>query len=192
MISVFVFGENEMNGRGGSDRKPPSASAAGRTMTPRAALDARGLMDLDARPGPPRAALRIALLVLAATVAPAAAQAPAAGTIEICRVAGARDRDEGKRLDIPKGAVFGDTGRRDGPDHGGRYWPLWIATTRAVSIDVTERCATAPAQITANMDRHRLQVGDARLFLPSVAAYGALPDWPGGRRLTATATTDFK
>ena len=59
-------------------------------------------------------------------------------------------------------------------------------------IAATERCATATARITGNMDRHRLHVVDARLFVPSAAAHGVLPRVAGRRGITAVARTDFK
>jgi hypothetical protein len=138
------------------------------------------------------AAIGIGAIALAAALAPAWAGDGASGKIEICRGSEIRYPGEKLRIEIPRGAVFGDSGRLVASGYGGAYWPLWIATTDAVVIAAAERCATATARIVGNMNGHRLHVVDDRLFVPSAAAQGVLPEWPGGVRLTAVARTDFK
>jgi hypothetical protein len=134
----------------------------------------------------------IGVIALATAIAPASAGDGASGKIEICRRTEFPERNGPQRIEIPRGAVFGDSGRLVSTGYGGAYWPLWIATIDTVVIEAGARCTTTTARITANMDRRLLQVVDERLFVPAAAAQGALPAWPGRVRLTAVATTDFK
>ena len=131
------------------------------------------------------------LIVAAIALAPAARAADAvSGTIQICRVAGPGDMHQGRAIEIPLGAAFGDTGY--GSDHRGNYWPLWIATVEPMTLAVDQDCGAVRARITGNSENRRLRVVDHRWFTPSSAAPATLPDWPGNFNISATATSDFR
>ena len=133
------------------------------------------------------------LAALAVGLPAHAVEAAASGTIRICRAPGENEAHKGKVIEIPKGAVFGDTGVMNAPDGGGRYWPLWIETMEPARIEAAGACGTVKARITGNMDRHRLRIIDRRLFVPAgVVAGGKLKEWPGDLDLAATVTADFK
>ena len=139
--------------------------------------------------------LKLFVVLAAVAVGPAAQaiEAAASGTIRICRAPGESETHKGKAIEIPKGAAFGDTGVVNGPNGGGRYWPLWIETTEPTRIEAADACGTAKARVTGNMDRHRLRIIDRRLFVPAgVVASGRLKEWPGDLALAATVTADFK
>ena len=65
------------------------------------------------------AALGIAVIIHAAASAPARAEDGASGTIEICRGPEVRYPGESQRIEIPRGAVFGDSGRLVSTGYGG-------------------------------------------------------------------------
>jgi hypothetical protein len=136
---------------------------------------------------------RFFVLLLAALGAPLAAALAAdipSGTVEICRVSRPGDMHKGEVIEIPLGATFGDTGF--GADHGGNYWPLWIATTQPLTIAAAESCGKTHARITANLDRHFVRVGDQRWFTPTGGDAGKVAGWPGNLALSAIAVTDFR
>ena len=131
--------------------------------------------------------------LIAATLfaAPAALAADAAsGIIQICRVATAGDHHEGRAIEIPPGASFGDTG--NGSDHRGNYWPLWIATVGSMRLAADEQCGAVSAQITGNTEKRPLRIVDHRWFTPTSGDNARLPGWPGNLSLAATVTSDFR
>ena len=139
--------------------------------------------------------MRLRILLLAATVltsAPVHAAEPESGTIEICRAERLADRHKDAAIEVPAGAVFGDTGvAGEGKDRG-PYWPLWITTTEPMRIEAARACGSVKARISANLDRRRVQRTDNRLFVPSAVMQGGIAKWPGDLRLTATVASDFK
>ena len=129
---------------------------------------------------------------LALVLLPLAAQAAGpAGTIEICRVRMAGDRHQGKDINIPKGAVFGDAGVLENGEKTGNYWPLWIATSEPLTLPGKDNCVRGRAEIKQNLDRHSLTVAERRWFVPSGSAASS-DEWPGDYDLGATVTTDFR
>lgn len=131
------------------------------------------------------------LIVAAVLLAPAALAAePASGIIQICRVTAPGDMHQGRAIEIPLGASFGDAGY--GNDHRGNYWPLWIATVEPMTLAADRECGAVRARITGNSEKRPLRVVDHRWFMPSSSANAALPDWPGNLSIAATATSDFR
>ncbi|MBI3499769.1 MAG: hypothetical protein HY058_20930 [Proteobacteria bacterium] len=133
----------------------------------------------------------IALGIFAIARTPVAAEF-AAGTIKICRASAFGDLHHGRFIQIPVGAVFGDTGQVNDRGYGGRYWPLWIKTTEAATIDAAALCSNAQARITSDLEHHRVRVDDRRLFVQASIGQGGPKGWPGDLNLTATATADFE
>ena len=138
--------------------------------------------------------LKLFVVLAAVAVGPAAQaiEAAASGAIRICRAPGQSEAHKGTVIEIPKGAAFGNTGVVNGPNGGGRYWPLWIETMEPARIEAADACGTAKARVTGNMDRHRLRIVDRRLFVPAGVVAGGLTGWPGDLALAATVTADFK
>ena len=135
---------------------------------------------------------RIAALGLLAILPPfAAIAAEPAGQIEICRVRAAGDRHQGQEIKIPQGATFGDAGARENGENTGNYWPLWIATTEALTLPGDAQCVRGKAQIGSNLDHHTLRTADHRWFVPTGTATSG-DEWPSDYDLGATVTADFK
>lgn len=88
-----------------------------------------------------------------------------AATLEVCRSLGTADLT--RRLVVPAGSLFRDTGRADDPlvAFTGDRWQLRLETIVPVTIAELEPCARVRVRVTSDSSVKSVSLADNRAFL---------------------------